>query len=117
MPEESQLNRSRSRTARPKPLYQWDNADVVKWLNKKINVENRQAYKDAFEKHDITGKALTHMTEITLMRLGIANPDDAQAIWREILKLRLKTGILEMKEFQLRDKRIANTKLTTSTNS
>jgi hypothetical protein len=53
----------------------------------------------------ITGMALVRMSERTLQRLFVSNPEDSQAIWREILKLRLKIGMLELKEFQQSENR------------
>ena len=41
------------------------------------------------------------MTEATLKRLGIDHPDHLEPIWREILKLRLKADIQEMKEIEM----------------
>ena len=41
------------------------------------------------------------MSEGTLIRLGINDSDHREAIWREILKLRLKADIQEMKEIEM----------------
>ena len=41
------------------------------------------------------------MSEGTLIRLGITHPEHREAIWREILKLRLKADIQELKEIEL----------------
>lgn len=51
--------------------------------------------------HDITGRALVRISEGTLLRMGITHPDHVEAIWREILKLRLKADIQEMKEIEM----------------
>lgn len=53
--------------------------------------------------HDIAGRALIRLTEVTLYRLGIHNSEHRQEIWREIIKLRLKTAILEIKDMEHRD--------------
>lgn len=50
--------------------------------------------------HDITGRALVRMHENTLLRLGIVNPQHREDIWREIMKLRLKTDILEIRDLE-----------------
>lgn len=54
-----------------------------------------------FSQNDITGKALVRISEGTLLRMGIKNPEHLEAIWREILKLRLKADIQEMKEIEM----------------
>lgn len=51
--------------------------------------------------HEITGRALLRMTDNSLLRMGIQNNRDREAIWREIVKLRLKTDIMEIKDFEL----------------
>ncbi|XP_030383508.1 protein aveugle isoform X2 [Scaptodrosophila lebanonensis] len=50
--------------------------------------------------HDITGRALLRITDITLQRMGITNNCDREAIWREIVKQRLKTDILEIRDME-----------------
>ena len=56
--------------------------------------------------NEINGKALVGLSQGTLLRLGITNPEDRDAIWRQILKLRLKADIQEMKEIQMRSRLI-----------
>lgn len=51
--------------------------------------------------HEITGRALLRMTDNSLLRMGIENNREREAIWREIVKLRLKTDIMEIKDFEL----------------
>lgn len=51
--------------------------------------------------NDITGKALVRISEGTLVRMGIKHPEHVEAIWREILKLRLKADMQEMKEIEM----------------
>lgn len=41
------------------------------------------------------------MTDNSLLRMGIENNREREAIWREIVKLRLKTDIMEIKDFEL----------------
>lgn len=52
--------------------------------------------------HDITGRALLRMNDNTLIRLGIDNPEHRNNIWREILKLKLKTDIMEIRDLEMR---------------
>lgn len=51
--------------------------------------------------HDISGKALIHMNDESLIRLGINDTAHRDAIWREILKLKLKADIQELKEIEM----------------
>jgi hypothetical protein len=53
--------------------------------------------------HDITGRSLVRINEITLLRLGIENAEHRQEIWREIMKLRLKTDIIEIRDLERRN--------------
>ena len=41
------------------------------------------------------------MTEATLIRLGIKDKDHREAIWREILKVKLKADTQEMMEIEM----------------
>ncbi|XP_071552468.1 protein aveugle isoform X2 [Panulirus ornatus] len=79
---------------------------MMKLLASKQTMDNKtETVGDASQpikpKHDIMGKALVRMTEGTLIRLGIRHPEHVEAIWREILKLRLKADIQEMKEIEM----------------
>lgn len=53
--------------------------------------------------HDITGRSLLRLNDNSLLRLGIIDTAHREAIWREILKLRLKTDIMEIHDLQRRD--------------
>ncbi|XP_066952068.1 protein aveugle [Macrobrachium rosenbergii] len=86
--------------ARPKPCYLWTTADVQKWFKRHCS-EYFHLYSHLLIINDITGKALVRMSEGTLIRLGINHPEHLEAIWREILKLRLKADIQEMKEIEM----------------
>lgn len=96
----SQTPRPRGKVARPKLCYQWTTADVQKWFKRHCS-EYFQLYAHLFSSNDITGKALVRISEGTLLRMGIKNPEHLEAIWREILKLRLKADIQEMKEIEM----------------
>ncbi|XP_071552464.1 protein aveugle isoform X1 [Panulirus ornatus] len=96
----SQPIKPKGKLARPKPCYLWTTADVQKWFKRHCS-EYFQLYSHLLIMHDIMGKALVRMTEGTLIRLGIRHPEHVEAIWREILKLRLKADIQEMKEIEM----------------
>nr|CAD7574752.1 unnamed protein product [Timema californicum] len=57
----------------------------------------------ATEAHDITGRSLIRFNESTLVRLGVDNEEHRQEIWREIMKLRLKTDIIEIRDLERRN--------------
>ena len=99
----NQLQRTRGKITRPKPYYQWSTAEVQKWLKRHCN-EYFQKYSQLFIIHDISGKALAHMSEETLIRMGINSQPHREAVWREILKLKLKADIQEMKEIEFSTK-------------
>lgn len=54
-------------------------------------------------KHDITGRVLLRINENILLRLGIDNEQHRLDIWREIMKLHLKTDMLEIKDIERRN--------------
>ncbi|GAB6022330.1 hypothetical protein CHUAL_006452 [Chamberlinius hualienensis] len=109
--EDSKLNtESRSpskdsqkkRSARPKPVYLWTNADILKWF-KRHCAEFYNNYGYLFAQHDITGRSLMRMNGVTLEKLGIINPTHRDEILREILKLKLKTDIIDLRDLQNKD--------------
>lgn len=53
--------------------------------------------------HDITGRSLLRINDNTLIRLGISNAEHRNAIWREAMKLRLKTDIMEIRDLETRN--------------
>jgi len=50
--------------------------------------------------HDITGRALLRITDSSLQRMGVTDNRDREAIWREIVKQRLKTDIMEIRDME-----------------
>lgn len=48
--------------------------------------------------HEITGRALLRLTDDSLLRMGIVNNQDRDAIWREIVKQHLKTDIMDLRD-------------------
>ncbi|KAG8042694.1 hypothetical protein G9C98_005329 [Cotesia typhae] len=54
-------------------------------------------------KHDITGRVLLRINENILLRLGIDNEEHRMDICREIMKLHLKTDILEIRDIERRN--------------
>lgn len=88
-----------NKTARPKPVYLWSVADVQKWLRRHCS-DYFNLYSENFQQHEITGRALIRVNENTLLRIGIENSAHRQEIWREIMKLRLKTDIMEIRDLE-----------------
>ncbi|XP_050434255.1 protein aveugle [Adelges cooleyi] len=88
-----------SRAARPKVVYQWTVQDVQKWFRRHC-YDYYVLYGDKFLQHEIIGRALIRINENQLYCMGITNPDHNQEICREILKLRLKTYILEFRDLE-----------------
>ncbi|XP_049876454.1 protein aveugle [Pectinophora gossypiella] len=94
-------NKQKTKTTRPKAVYLWTEADVQKWLRRHCS-DYYNLYWERFHEHDITGRALIRINDNTLLRMGITNKDHRDAIWREILKLRLKTDIVEIRDLERR---------------
>uniref|UniRef100_A0A182W284 SAM domain-containing protein n=1 Tax=Anopheles minimus TaxID=112268 RepID=A0A182W284_9DIPT len=93
--------KTKMKTARPKPVYMWTVADTLKWLRRHCN-ERCAQYQELFQRHEITGRALLRITdELTLHRMGIHDEKDRDDILREIIKQRLKTDIMEIRDMEL----------------
>lgn len=88
--------------AKPKSVYSWNVTDVQKWLRRHCS-DYYPLYAEKFLQHDITGRALIRINDNSLLRLGIVDAVHREAIWRQILKLRLKTDIIEIRDLQRRN--------------
>lgn len=86
-------------THRPKSIFFWNNHDVMKWLQRHCN-EYFNLYGQNFLEHEITGRSLIRLDENTLERMGIQDAKHRDEICRFILKLKLKSDILEMKDLE-----------------
>ncbi|XP_043249631.1 protein aveugle [Colletes gigas] len=95
-------NKPKNKTARPRPVYLWNVLDVQKWLRRHCS-DYYQLYHEKFLYHDITGRVLLRINENILLRLGIDNEEHRMDIWREIMKLHLKTDMLEIKDIERRN--------------
>ncbi|EDW10018.1 hypothetical protein AWZ03_011824 [Drosophila navojoa] len=91
-------NKVRAKTTRPKAVHQWTVGDVQKWYDRHCGEYTK--YVGLFAEHDITGRALLRITDSTLQRMGITDNRDREAIWREIVKQRLKTDIMEIRDME-----------------
>jgi len=91
-------SKPRVKTTRPKPVYLWTVSDVLKWYRR--HCSEYLVYLELFSKHDITGRALLRITDYSLQRMGITDNRDREAIWKEILKQRLKTDIMEIRDME-----------------
>jgi len=85
--------------ARPKLVFFWTNAEVLKWLRRHCE-EYHTLYASLFLENDITGRSLLRMNDSTLERMGIKEKTHREVICTEILKLKLKSDILELKDLQ-----------------
>jgi len=84
---------------RPKPVVFWNNADVMKWMKRHCE-EYYGFYGNVFLENEITGRSLVRMTDTTLQRMGIQDPIHRDDLCRIILKLKLKSDIIEMKDLE-----------------
>lgn len=83
-------------------MYSWNVNDVQKWLKRHCG-DYYDAYVNKFIQHEITGRTLMRINDNSLLRLGITDVVHREAIWRQILKLRLKTDVVEIRDLQRRN--------------
>ena len=89
------------KATRPKSVCQWSVVDVQKWLRRHCG-DYYHLYSEAFLEQDITGRSLTRLSEISLLRLGVVYPEHRQEILRKISKLRLRSNIILLKDMEKR---------------
>ncbi|KAH8394756.1 hypothetical protein KR222_004272 [Zaprionus bogoriensis] len=94
----SSQNKARAKAARPKAMHQWTVSDVLQWYRRHCGEYTK--YENLFVKHDITGRALLRITDTSLQRMGVTDSWDREAIWREIVKQRLKTDRMEIRDLE-----------------
>ncbi|KAF7496690.1 Protein aveugle [Sarcoptes scabiei] len=84
---------------RPRPVFFWSNGEVMKWL-KRCCEEYYELYGDKFLDGEITGRSLIRINDETLKRMGIENGKHRDEIARIILKLKLKSDMIEIKDLE-----------------
>lgn len=102
---------------RPKPAYLWTVNEVQKWFKRHLGEFEKYSglfaqvinlrlnafpmiHGDYSFQHEITGQALLRITDNTLLRMGIEDNKDREAILREIIKQRLKTDIVDFRDLE-----------------
>lgn len=101
---------------RPKPVFFWSNGEVMKWMKRHCE-EYYELYGNVFLENEITGRSLIRINEFALERMGIDNAEHRDQIARIILKLRLKSDIIELKDLERKAAPISSTSTTTSTSA
>lgn len=48
----------------------------------------------------MNGRALIRINSMALERMGVSNPVHREEIWREIIKLKLKSDVLELRDLE-----------------
>ncbi|XP_017777557.1 PREDICTED: protein aveugle [Nicrophorus vespilloides] len=86
-------------THKPKYVYLWTVLDVQRWFRRRCELYY-PSYHQQFLNHEITGRALLRFNNDHLLRLGITNKEHREAIWEEILKLKLKNDIMDIRDLQ-----------------
>lgn len=84
---------------KPKHLSQWSNADVIKWLKRHCEHFYEQ-YGEIFLEHEITGRSLCRITDSMLERMGIELQDHRDELRRIIMKLKLKSDMVKLKDLE-----------------
>ena len=87
------------KTNRPKTVYFWNNIEVMKWLQRHCS-EYHDLYAPLFQEHQITGRSLVRLNSDSLTRMGISNAEHRDDLCRSILKLKLKSDILDLKDME-----------------
>lgn len=65
-----------------------------------IGNDSITSYAELFIRHNITGRALLRLNDNSLYRMGITDDKKRDIILKEILKQRLKTDIMEIKDLE-----------------
>jgi hypothetical protein len=81
-------------------LYFWNKGDVIKFLKRLCN-EYGDEYAELFLKHEINGRALLRLNDNSLKRMGITDDNKRELILKEILKQKLKTYMIEIRDLEL----------------
>lgn len=84
---------------RPKHLSQWTNADIIKWLKRHCE-HFYEKYGNLFREHEITGRSLCRVTDNMLERMGIEPQDHRDELRRIIIKLKLKSDMVKLKDLE-----------------
>ncbi|OTF79389.1 protein aveugle-like protein [Euroglyphus maynei] len=84
---------------RPRPVFFWTNGEVMKWL-KRCCEQYYELYGDKFLDNEITGRSLIRIQQDTLKRMGVDNPIHRDEMTRIILKLKLKSDMIEIKDLE-----------------
>ena len=84
---------------RPKPVFFWSNGEVMKWLKRHCQ-EYYEMYGNVFLENEITGRSLIRINEQALLRMGIEDPEHRDQLARIIVKLKLKSDIIEIKDME-----------------
>ncbi|XP_031637812.1 protein aveugle [Contarinia nasturtii] len=96
--EQNSISKLKTKTFRPKSVLLWTVADVQKWYRR--HCSEYLQYSELFLQHEITGRALLRLNDNSLQRIGIQNNRDRETIWRQILKQRLKTDSMEIRDLE-----------------
>lgn len=86
----------------------------MKWLKRHAE-DYYGLYGHLFLEHEITGRSLIRMNENTLERMGILDPSHRDDLYRAILKLKLKSDILELKDLEKKTSDSVGSSMTSGT--
>lgn len=92
---------------RPRLVLCWSNGEVMKWLKRHCE-EYYELYGNTFLENEITGRSLIRLNDESLKRMGIDNAGHRDEICRLILKLKLKSDIIEIKDLENMNKQDTN---------
>ncbi|CAL8099456.1 unnamed protein product [Orchesella dallaii] len=84
---------------RPRPPALWTVNECKLWLGRHCGDLGVQ-YSELFHQNNVNGRGLLRMNSVALERMGISNAVHRQEIWREIIKLKLKSDVLELRDLE-----------------
>lgn len=84
--------------ARPRPPALWTIQDVVQWFQRHCG-DLGERYSHLFHENNVNGRILLRMNVSALERMGIVS-EHCEEIFREILKLKFKSDILELQDLE-----------------
>lgn len=93
---------------RPKPVFFWNNAEVMKWLKRHCE-QFYGEYGQCFVENEVTGRSLIRLNLSGLESLGVKDEAHRVELYRAILKLKLKSDILDLKDLDKKSGELTST--------
>jgi len=86
-------------STRPRPPALWTVQECELWLRRHCG-DIGVLYSELLNENNVNGMALLRINSAALERMGISNSAHREEIWREIIKLKLKSDVLELRDLE-----------------